>query len=220
MRKINIKKNAGLLNVILVLSLVTGCGVTESLWESTRADSYHENVSSILIAQDHKKFVVATDNYHYIFEMPTNLDAILQSKKNQKMSAKFSEFKIDPKETITGAVTLGVSVSAGHEFEQDVIQLGFSKREDERYRIEIPVTGIRYSSGGLMLDSEQYKLRHSYSINVREPATAGDTTARVLLSPITVSVDGIAAIAATPLFAIGVVTMVAICSAYGDDGCK
>ncbi|WP_321839835.1 hypothetical protein [Burkholderia cepacia] len=72
---------------IVVAAGLTGC--TAMLFEDGR---YEETVDRFLVSEDGKKFVVLGEKYHYIFDMPEHLGAVLASPYRKSINASLYEF--------------------------------------------------------------------------------------------------------------------------------
>ncbi|MBI2732080.1 MAG: hypothetical protein HYX44_01830 [Aquabacterium sp.] len=75
----------------------TGCSSTPKLTRQT----YTEKVSTVMITQDKKQFVILGERYHYIFAAPEDLVALLGSPLKAKAAARFQPFLV----TVDGVTT-------------------------------------------------------------------------------------------------------------------
>ena len=67
-----------LLILVILLTTLTACTSTRALFDTP---SYTEKLSSLYMTEDAGSFVILTDSYHYIFKMPENLAASLNSRR-------------------------------------------------------------------------------------------------------------------------------------------
>jgi Na+/H+ antiporter NhaA len=182
--------------------LLSGC-LTKKLHEN---HSYQENISSVLTSSDSKKLVVITNKFHYIFEGSVVLIQTLKSSIHPKIVAIIDTFYVDNNDDTSGTITLLVKNEATDE-ELDIAKSIGYKKYGNTLEANINLRGKRYDSNGVMPSLESQKLNKPYNIFVSEEQSIGEKTAKTLLTPITMTVDGMLMYISAPLFAVGVSLM-------------
>lgn len=199
----DIKRRHFVLKVGLAPLFLTGC-TSALLRNSWQKDAYTENVSSILISQDGTKLIIICPNYHYVFKMPPNLVAIIRSPVH-----KYVEAVIPPLITgdgsvdnIRGSLYLVLDKNAPADILEQAKPLGFRYggwRDAVAYSGSLD--GKRYISHAIFPAVTTQPLNRNYQITV-ETYTRVDDNAKLALSPITITTDGIMFIGVLPLLVV------------------
>jgi len=179
-----------LINSILCLMLLSSCA-THSLWNSS--NRYSERVKGFLITKTGDKMVVIGDKYHYVFPVNSELKNILISKKRKLIRPRFTGFKVDENNKITGKFHLHFHAR----FEDDsewLEELGFSIRRvttngNTSYIYKGVLDGKRYKADKKVRIKESF--RRSYRLSITEPEGGADTVKKILATPVTLTVDGL-----------------------------
>ena len=179
-----------IISSILCMMLVSSCA-THSLWNSS--NRYSERVKGFLITQSGDKMVVVGDKYHYIFPVNDRLKKILVSKKRKLIKPRFTGFKVDKNNKITGKFHLHFQARFEDNSEW-LEELGFSIRRVTRnsntsyiYRGELE--GRRYQGSNKIKIKNNF--RRSYRLSITEPEDSADTVKKILATPVTLTVDGL-----------------------------
>jgi len=186
----------------VLLGSTTGCVVTPALYNSINSPGYRnytETVNQILFSADGKHLVFIGPKYHYIFDAPNHLMALLNSPLHKKMTATVSGFDIGLDERVTGTINLDANnLDLGEE--KQAWALGFPGTTNGHFHGGLSLQGIRYSAQGFNMPVRATQLNQSYTVKVREqvPAT-GARKALVLLTPLTVAMDGVIMLFLTPV---------------------
>lgn len=195
--------------VVLVLSIfVTGC-----TFKMFKNYDYNEKLSSVLISQDKKKIVIIGEQYHYIFDAPTELVNALESSIHSKITAGFNGFKVTKDNVISGVIVLSVRELSDIEF--DIAKdIGFEIRTikpagkpseryiDYRY---VSIKGMRYDAKEFrMPNTNNFKLNKPYVVSIEAERTTIEKWLRVPLTPVTVAIDGTVILGAIILWPIAI----------------
>jgi len=179
-----------LINTILCLILLSSCA-THSLWNSS--NRYSERVKGFLITKSGDKMVVIGDKYHYVFPVNLELKNIMISKKRKLIKPRFTNFKVDENNKISGNFHLHFYAK----FEDDsewLEDLGFSirrvtKHGNTSYVYRGKLDGKRYKADKKVNIKESF--RRSYRLSIAEPEGGAETIKKVLATPVTLTVDGL-----------------------------
>lgn len=206
------------MSVAGIAGLMNGC-VTSALFKTS---AYTERVSSVLISEDNTKLVVIGQNYHYIFEAPKVLVKTLQARFHKNVSAEIGSFGVDANGKVSGVLTLVLDGRASEQDRQDALALGYTSKllkSDSKYASEyrFELTGARYKAGGVEPKLIAQKLNTTYSVYVTVAPSAFEQAGKVLLTPVTVGIDGILIIGSIPLILIGVATITTTVAAMCHD---
>lgn len=174
-------------SVLATAVATTGLGgcVTFKLIEP---EKYDEQVSSLLISQDGKRIIIMTKQYHYIFDAPSTVVASVKSDYRAAITASFSDFDVNADREISGRVSLYIA-KPNQETLQAAIKDGYTKTEyglifDSRLK------GLRYPAGDVF-PAQSYQLNKSYVISVTAEKSKAQKARNLLISPVTIAVDGV-----------------------------
>lgn len=180
----------------------SGCA-TKSLYsnigETPDYIHYAEKVDQILISADGKKVVFIGPEYHYIFDAPEHMAALLDSPLHKGLAARFSTFSVSSGGAVDGLINLtlekpdegGLELARGYGFD-DTSDAG-------TFRDIVILTGKRYRAGTFNGASANKPLNTSYVVQVREKAPMNAKKALALLTPVTIAADGVLTILSVPL---------------------
>jgi hypothetical protein len=172
----------GALSSLSLLS-VSGC-LTAKLYEPR---TYDETALSFLVTEDGSRLVVLGEKYHYIFDdISPSLKQILLSPLHLRTAvvAYLANFEVSGSNVVTGDYTLSLSDQASDEQRNSAIDAGFVPPD---VTLSGHVKGVRYSAEGFPSTAQTQEFAHRYGATVREQRS---TTAKVLLTPVTVAADG------------------------------
>ena len=181
-----------MLSSFTVLS-VAGC-FTPMLYEPRL---YDETALSFLVTEDGSRLVVLGEKYHYIFDdISPSLKEILLSPLNLRtvVVAVLANFYVKSDNVVTGDYFLSLSDQASEEQRKTAIGAGFVPPD---LNLSGHLKGVRYSAKGFPFSAAQTQaFAHRYSANVRAERSK---TAKILLTPVTVTADGILILGGTAL---------------------
>ncbi len=213
---------------LFLSKMAIGCGmlflngcVTHSLYQDPR---YREVISSVLISSDGMKLVAQGKNYHYIFDAPVTIVKLLQSNLHPYVSGYFNSFSVYRSQEITGNYVLTLNESTPESFVNEAVALGFTIDSSSKAKLVYRgnLCGIRYLSGGVAPQQATHQLNDTHTVVIETPASASRVAARIVLTPVTVAVDGITVLAGVvlmPIFLFGLESYKAVCGVGGKD-CK
>jgi hypothetical protein len=195
--------------------LMAGC-VTQALFKN---HEYDESVSSVLISSDRKHLVFVGKDYHYIFDTPDVLVATLDAPFHHSVSGQLRDFHVKANGEITGDFSLILSVQVPEDEKRMALAQGYRKSEFRagehagQYACEYEgrLVGTRYRSNGVQAGTSR-QLNHAYSVHVSAEQTGGEKAALALLTPITVTADGVLILGAVPLVLIAGGVLMSACS--------
>ncbi|KEH15472.1 transmembrane protein, putative, partial [Medicago truncatula] len=128
---------------IVVAAGLTGC--TAMLFEDGR---YEETVDRFLVSEDGKKFVVLGEKYHYIFDMPEHLGAVLASPYRKSINASLYGF-VAQGSKISGKFRLQLRRADMTDEGWDRAQEdGFANRGSSDLEMKGELAGSRYLADG------------------------------------------------------------------------
>ncbi|KWC82038.1 hypothetical protein WL57_23055 [Burkholderia cepacia] len=188
--------------VIVVAAGLTGC--TAMLFEDGR---YEETVDRFLVSEDGKKFVVLGEKYHYIFDMPEHLGAVLASPYRKSINASLYGF-VAQGSKISGKFRLQLRrADMTDEGWDRALEDGFAKRESSDLEMKGELAGSRYLADGFAQGKTWSSFAHSYKIDVTDRITTAGKAVRVLATPVTLAADGVMMIGAVVLSPVIVVLL-------------
>jgi hypothetical protein len=174
---------SGGLSSLVVLS-TTGC-FTPKLYEQHK---YDETSTSFYVTEDGSKVVVLGDKYHYIFdEVSPSLKNILLSplELRQVVIADLSNFYVRRDNVVTGDYTISLSSRASEEQRKSALDAGFVSPGPT---LSGQLKGLRYSTEGFAATAQTQKFSQPYVVSIEEE---GSMVAKILLTPIAVTADGV-----------------------------
>lgn len=173
-------------NVLTAIAATTGLGgcVTYKLIEP---DEYEEQVSSLLISQDGKHIIIITKQYHYIFDAPSTVVASVKSDYRAAITASFSGFDVNADGETSGSVALYIA-RPDQEILQAAVNDGYTRTEHGLI-FDSMLKGMRYPAGNFVM-AQSYQLNNSYAISVTAEQSKLKKARNLLISPVTIAVDG------------------------------
>jgi hypothetical protein len=205
-RRESIKLMVGL----LVGGLVSGCAVMHETADPKltnnmfKADTYTEVFSTIYLSTDDKKLVVMTPRYHYIFDVSYPLLVALKTELHSSITGYLGDMHIDGENRATINVTLTVDDKATALQRGMATAAGFTTqgKRDPRPTYSQALIGVRYLAGNFQPPATALNLNKSYSVKVHAQLREGQKASRILLTPITLTADGVMMLGNAVLFAI------------------
>lgn len=161
-----------------------GCSTTQ-LWEES--NYYHDTIKNFNLENHNLIFI--GEKYHYIFVIDNNLQEILLSKDTENPSIKTGTFNVDKNNSVTGYIYV-IYNEDKYKYINNLVDDGddFKDSRDFDYKLK----GTRYiPAPDFQFENQLYK---EYIVEFHENWSQYDTTSKVLLSPITVSIDTASAI--------------------------
>jgi len=189
-------KNAKLPKTSLLILLATAfflssCHFTPKLLDSNK---YTEKVNALLLSEDGNTVAILTPEYHYILETPPILKTTLASTYSQKVKAKFGEFTVDTDNDISGLVELELDLRFNRVDDveiQSARDAGYKDGQRESLITEFRIRGKRYKAVENAAIENLYPLKRTYTIRVEDASSLGNTVARVALTPLAITADGV-----------------------------
>ncbi|MDN7878176.1 hypothetical protein [Burkholderia aenigmatica] len=187
---------------IIVAAGLTGC--TAMLFEDGR---YEETVDRFLVSEDGKKFVVLGKKYHYIFDMPEHLGAVLASPYRKSIKAALYGF-VAQGSKISGKFSLRLPRNGMTDEDWDRAQEdGFTKLGSRDLEMNGVLDGSRYLADGFAQGKTWSSFEHSYRIQVTDRITTAGKAVRLLATPVTLAADGVMMVGAVVLSPVIVVML-------------
>jgi hypothetical protein len=176
----------------------------DTVVEETSHSRYQEDISSILITEDGKQLVILGNKYHYVLKAPPNLSEILRSPISKHVVAKIPPLLVTEDGKITGVLYLVMEDSVPSPIKEHATPFGF--RPDGwrgMFSYESRLEGVRYIEKQVLPPQPTIGLRQTYSITIEEfkPRNGEKSPLQLVLTPVTLTVDGVLMLGAVPLFA-------------------
>ncbi|VWB65457.1 5-formyltetrahydrofolate cyclo-ligase [Burkholderia lata] len=169
---------------------------------------YEETVDRFLVSEDGRKFVVLGKKYHYIFDMPEHLGAVLASPYRKSINAALYGF-VAQGSKISGKFSLQLSRTGMTDDDWNrALEDGFTKRGSSGLEMTGVLDGSRYLADGFAQGKTRSSFAHAYKIQVTDRITTAGKAVRVLATPVTLAADGVMMIGAVALSPI-IVVMIA-----------
>lgn len=174
----------GALNLVL---LASGCSTTPKVMRQR----YTEKVSTVMITQDRKQFVVLGEHHHYIFSAPSGLVSLLGSPLQARAEAQFSPFEVELDGAAKGRYHLTLPAQLSEDEAARAKAMAFEQQADGRWQLDGELTGKRYIQNYTLRTGRIHaNLSHTYEVSVEAEETAGEQAAQKLASPIAQTADG------------------------------
>ncbi|MFJ7141702.1 hypothetical protein [Pseudomonas protegens] len=178
-----------------------GC-LTSRLYESRASNEvYTETVSQFYITADAKSFVILGKKYHYFVIVDPELLQAIKSGLHGKMQAEFSQILVNAWQNLEGELVLripGLDQLDAHQIDE-AKALGFvAARSQNALLHRYAIRGSRFESKRDISAYPANALNSTYTLNFsayREKSKVG----QVLLTPVTLTADGVLTILALPL---------------------
>lgn len=184
----------GALSSLTLLS-VSGC-FTPKLYEHHK---YDETSTSFYVTEDGSKVVVVGEKYHYIFDdvSPSLKNILLSPLELRKVViADLSNFYVRRDNVVTGDYILSLSSTASEEQRKSALDAGFVPPGPT---LSGHLKGLRYSTEGFAATAQTQTFSQPYVVSIEEQ---GSMVAKILLTPIAVTADGILILAGAALLLI------------------
>lgn len=190
---------------------LSGC-FTQRLFEPK---IYREKISSVLVSEDNKNLVIFTEQYHYIFDLPPELATVLKGELHSHVKASLFQFQVDAERHITGKYELLLPPDSPEHIKQVAIAAGF---DSSGISMNGELSGMRYDANGVHPPAN-LQLNQEYEVTISAEQTSGEKAAKALLTPITVTADGVVVLVTVPLGIIMFTTLLIVCG-MTPHGCK
>ena len=172
---------------ILMLVNISACTNARALLDTP---SYTEKLSSLYMTEDGDSFVIFTDKYHYIFNMPATLSTSLNSDYARILSARFNEFHAAKDSSISGEVELMLPVSTATQQQlNSASNNNFTQTHKYWLTNKINLHGMRYQSDGVNPALSEQQLNGNYIIKITEERTVGGYLLIIPKTPISIIQD-------------------------------
>jgi len=165
--------------LFLIGVILSGC-VTKTLWADKH--EYKDVVLSFNIEAD--DLIVVGEKYHYFFKIDTKLKKLLLSKKREGISFSAKTFDVYKDNSVQGTVNL-VYENYAYDY---LNSLGFEKSQN-RETIRIELKGTRYLPKPDFQFNNKFSKEHT--IKFCENWSEYDKSTQILLSPLSVTADGV-----------------------------
>jgi len=185
------KTNISRLIVFAVAFFLSSCHFTPKLLDSNK---YTEQMNSLLLSEDGNTVAIITPKYHYILNTPLVLKSTLESTYAGKVKAQFGEFTVDTDNDISGSVELELDLRFNrvNEIEiQSARDSGYQDGQRESLLTEFRIRGKRYKATENNVIENLYPLKRSYNIKITDASSVGSNVARVALTPLAITADGV-----------------------------
>ena len=178
--------NRRIIITIIIASLLFSSCATHALW---RDAGYKESLKDFYLSIDGKTLIIIGTQYHYIFPVRRNLNEILLSKKRIYIKPQFYTFSLNNDNSIEGKYVLHYDTLGSKNHHQWLIEHDFVQQpfETHKYRRTELLKGQRYLASNLLPNN---RFRSEYTIEIEDSDYKHDGISRILLSPLTVAVDG------------------------------
>ncbi|NBF04109.1 hypothetical protein GV819_17630 [Pseudomonas sp. Fl5BN2] len=185
----------------VVVGSLSGC-LTRKLYEDRASDEvYTETVSQFYITADEKSLVILGKKYHYFMLVDPELLKVIKSGLHGKMQAEFLPISVTYWQTLEGEFILRIpqmdQLDASQVNEAKALGFVASKSQNalqQRYAIR----GSRFESGRDISAHQASPLNSTYTLHFSAYRKKSKVT-QVLLTPVTVTADGVLTILALPL---------------------
>lgn len=185
----------------LVAGSLGGC-LTSQLYESRASNEvYTETVSQFYITADAQSFVILGKKYHYFVIVDPELLKAIKSDLHGKMQAEFSQILVNAGQNLDGKLLLripGLDQLDAQQIEA-AKALGFVMARSQNALLHrYAIRGSRFKSKRDISAYQANPLNSTYTLNFsayREKSKVG----QVLLTPVTLTADGVLTILALPL---------------------
>ncbi|ROL63508.1 hypothetical protein BLX41_29115 [Pseudomonas protegens] len=178
-----------------------GC-LTSRLYEGRASNEvYTETVSQFYITADAKSFVILGKKYHYFVIVDPKLLQAIKSGLHGNMQAEFSQILVNAWQNLEGELTLRIPGLDQLDAQQidEAKALGFvAARSQNALLHRYAIRGSRFESKRDISAYPANALNSTYTLNFsayREKSKVG----QVLLTPVTLTADGVLTILALPL---------------------
>lgn len=204
------RESIKLIGGLLVSGLVSGCALVGEVADPKltnnlfKPETYTETFSTIYLTTDDKKLIVITPKYHYVFDISYALLVSLKTELHSAVTGYLGDMQVDGENRATIDVTLTVDDKATALQRGMATAAGFTTqgKRDPRPTYSQTLTGVRYLAGNFQPPANALNLNKSYSVKVHAQLTKGQKAGRMLLSPITLTADGVMMLGNAALFAI------------------
>ncbi|SEB13561.1 hypothetical protein SAMN05660964_03747 [Thiothrix caldifontis] len=178
--------------ILITLLSITSFGCATNALHSSKNVST-EKINSFLITPDKATLVVAGEQHHFIFPLNEPLKSVLQWNGRAKLTPTFDKFTVNAGQSVSGSYTLQADVGKlTVEEHQFLTQRGFSQQGNTvAYRANIQ--GTRYLAGSVKVPQTAF-FRQPYELTVAAPDGIADTAAKIALTPLTLTADGVTAV--------------------------
>ncbi|WP_426192686.1 hypothetical protein [Pseudomonas sp. NFXW11] len=189
----------------LVAGSLGGC-LTSTLYEEQGSDEvYTEAVGQFYLTGDEQSFVIIGKQYHYFMQVDPQLLKAIRSGLHRRMQAEFLPIRVSYWQTLEGEFILRIpqldQLDPGQI--EEARALGFVASTSQNALLQrFAIRGSRFTSKRDISAYQANPLNSTYTLHFsayREKSKV----AQVLLTPVTVTADGVLMILALPLLPLG-----------------
>jgi hypothetical protein len=182
-----------MLFIFLASLILTSC--TSILW---RKSGYEEEFQRFLMSEDGAELVVIGKKFHYIFSIDENLQSVLLWGNRKKIHPHFYDFSVSGDGIISGNYRLDIIADGSNGDDIGwLLAAGFQKSpefHDEfgNYFYDGVLNGIRYRANRLVNAHVENigKFSRKYQIFIGEADSSIWQAGKILMTPVTVALDG------------------------------
>jgi len=194
-----------ILCTVIGIVFLSGCGtklfksdpyLTPKLFED---QYYEERISSVLVSSDNKTIAIITDNHHYIFNNASEIISVLKDPIHPQIVALFKTVYVSDDNNVSVEYSLFLNKDSSEADKLKAMKIGFEDADSGALAMNRRLDGIRYSPGSITIPTETTKLNRTYTFHIRSEQNSSQKSAKLLLTPITVGVDGAIFIGMLPL---------------------
>jgi len=168
--------------------LGSGCSSAPKVTRRT----YTEKVSTLLMSHDKKRLVILGERYHYVFDAPPDIVALLASPLKARASARIQPFHVDLDGGTAGRYSLLLPDTLSEDEARQAQAMGFARDpQGAGWQLDNQLEGRRFIQGNTVRAGRTKEtLSHQYEVSVEAEETRGEKAAQDLASPIAVTADG------------------------------
>ncbi|WP_156943086.1 hypothetical protein [Pseudogulbenkiania sp. MAI-1] len=167
-----------------------------------------EKITGFFAGSDMKTLVVMGKEHHCVMDGVGELLSVLSSPLKPSLSAEFSWFTVNEKQEVSGQLSLVASDADSDEVNALLEQFGFKlNRGNQGWRKSFYIVGHRYDARGFTLPEQMVPFNKDYKVVVVEETPPGFKRAKMLLTPVTLAVDGALTVGAVLLAPIALVVL-------------
>lgn len=175
--------------IIALLLFVVSCSLTEKMWNPY----YKEKIGRFMLAQNGEFVAFLGKDYHYILNDNSGIiKSLLFSRYRHLMYIMSNETFIKLSQNNDLVAYIAIKLTRGNvdsAIERDLAHLGFGLGDDGVLALKIKLEGKRYLAGKNFPVEVASSLNDKYSIKIYEEVSAAKKIEKVMLTPITATID-------------------------------
>lgn len=189
---------------------LSGCMTYKLVKDSNAVNQVYtdEKITGFFSGSDMKTLVVMGKEHHYVMDGVGDLITVLSSPLKPRLSAEFSYFNVNEKQEVSGQLYLVASGADSDEEKMLLEKSGFKLvRGDKEWRKKFNMAGHRYDARGFALPEQMVPFNKDYKVVVIEETPPGFKRTKMLLTPVTLAVDGVLTVGAVLLAPVALVVL-------------